>query len=84
MPVVLVFTMFDVIVSNIVHRNDYDDALAAASAKCDEFRDSLFGSVRTEIVSSNYFFLCIARKSRLTPSFVFSAAGVSHLHRTVG
>ena len=76
--------MFDVIVSNIVHRNDYDSAWAAASARCEEFRRSLFGSVRAEIVSSNYSFLGIARKSRLTPSFVASAADVSPFHRTDG
>jgi hypothetical protein len=83
-PVVLVFTMFDVIVSNIARHNDYESAQAAASAKCEEFRRSLFGNVRAEIVSSNYSFLCIACKSRLTPSFVFSAANVSHFHRTAG
>ena len=76
--------MFDVIVSNIVHRNDYDNAWAAASAKCEEFRRTLFGSVQAEIVSSNYSFLCIGRKSRLTPLFVFSAAEVSYFHRTAG
>ena len=76
--------MFDVIVSNIARRNDYETAWAAASAKCEEFRRSLFGSVRAEIVSSTYSFLCIARKSRLTPSFVFSAADVSQFHRKAG
>jgi hypothetical protein len=56
----------------IVGGNDYKSALATASTKCEELRRSLFGNARAEIVSSNYSFVCISRKGRITPS-LFSA-----------
>ena len=70
MPIVVVFTMFDIIVPNIAPRNDNDGALAAASTKCEEFRRTRFGNVRAEIASSNYPFVCITSVGRLMPCFV--------------
>ena len=56
-PLVLVFTMFDLIVpkvsSNTAGVNDYESARAMAHTKCEVHRRSLSGNVRAEIVSSN-------------------------------
>ena len=64
--------MVDVIVSNIARRNDYESAWAEASTKCEEFRRSLFGYVRAEIVSSNYSSFVLHVRVALRPR-LFSA-----------
>ena len=61
MPIVVIFTKFDLIVPNVSSgQNDYEERCL-----------SLVGNVSTEIVSSTYSFLCVAYyKSRLTPLFL--------------
>jgi hypothetical protein len=54
-PLVIVFTKFDLASSN---RNDYEE-------RC----RSLFGKVPAEIVSSIYSFVCVVYKGCLTPLF---------------
>ena len=58
-PLVIVFTKFDLFVSNVSStRNDYEE-------RC----RSLFGNVPAEIVSSIYYFVCVANKGFLTTVF---------------
>jgi hypothetical protein len=58
-PLVVVFTKFDLIVPNVsTNRDDYEE-------RC----RSLFGNVPANIVSSIYYFVCIAYKGCLTPLF---------------
>jgi hypothetical protein len=61
-PFVIVFTKFDLASSS---RNDYED-----SERC----LSLFENVPAEIVSSIYYFACVAYKDCLTPLFLARAA----------
>ena len=55
MPLVIVFTKVDLVSSS----HDYEGHCR-----------SLFRNVPTEIVSSIYYFVCIAQKGCLTPSFI--------------
>ena len=76
MPLVLVFTMFDLIVPNVLSNtagvNDYESARATAHTKCEVHRRSLSGHVRAEIVSSNYFFIVLHGRV-VSPLALFSA-----------
>ncbi len=55
MPLVIVFTKFDLVSSS----HDYESHCR-----------SLFRNVPAEIVSSIYYFVCTAQKGCLTPSFI--------------
>jgi hypothetical protein len=58
-PLVIVFTKFDLIVPNVsTSRNDYEECCR-----------SLFGKVPAGIVSSIYSFVCVSYKGCLTPLF---------------
>ena len=79
-PLVLVFTKFDLIVpkvsSNTPGGNDYRRVRAAHEGKC----RSLFGDVPAEIVSGDYSFVCLfLRKSCLTTWFVSAWPGFRDL-----
>ena len=78
MPLVIVFTMFDLIVPNVSsHSNEYESATATAYMAWEGHCRTLFGNVRAEIVSSNYSLVSVVQKGCLTPYSIFSAAEVS-------
>ena len=66
-PLVIVFTKFDLIVPNVSSRG-YEDESAGATTYESHCR-SLFENVPTNIVSSNYYFVSVAYKvSHLFPA----------------
>jgi hypothetical protein len=71
-PLVIVFTKFDEIVSDV----SLQDEIARMTYYEGVCR-SLFGNERTNIVSSNYSLVCVVEIGRLTPFFVFSTPEVS-------
>lgn len=55
--------MFDRIVSNVSsHGNEYERAMATAYMTWEERCRGLFENERAEIVSSNYFRMCVVQK----------------------
>ena len=73
MPLVIVFTMFDLIVTNVPsHGNEYEKARAAAYMT-QEGWCTLFGNVRAEIVSGNYSPVCLSRMRVISHLTLFSA-----------
>ena len=79
-PLVIVFTMFDLIVhDDPSHENEYEKARAAAYMTWEGRCCTLFGNVRGEIVSSNYSPVCVVQRGCLTPYSVFSAAKVGDM-----
>ena len=61
MPIVIVFTMFDMIIPNIPsHDDEYEKARATAHRMWEGHCRTLFGKVRAEIVSSNYSSVCLS------------------------
>ena len=70
-PLVIVFTMFDLIVhDDLSHGNEYEKARAMAYMTWEGRCRAVFGNVRAEIVSSNYSPVCVAQQGCLT---LFSA-----------
>jgi hypothetical protein len=73
-PLVVVFTMFDLIVCNVPsHGNDYEKAKATAYMTWEGRCRTLFGNVRTEIVSSNYSPVCVSCRRVVSHLILFSA-----------
>jgi hypothetical protein len=66
--------MFDLIVRNVPsHGNDYEKAKATAYMTWEGRCRTLFGNVRTEIVSSNYSPVCVSCRRVVSHLTLFSA-----------
>jgi hypothetical protein len=73
-PLVIVFTMFDLIVPNVPsHGNEYEKARATSYKTWEGRCRSLFGNVRAEIVSSNYSPICASCGRAVSHPTLFSA-----------
>lgn len=75
MPLVIVYTMFDLIDRNVPsHGNGYEKARATAYMAWDGHRRTLFGNVpvRAETVSSNYSPVCVSCKRVVSHLTLFS------------
>ena len=78
MPLVIAFTMFDLIVPNVSsHGNEYERAKATTYMTWEKHCRTLFGNVPAEIVSSNYSLVCVSCRRVVSPDSVFSPAEVS-------
>jgi len=72
-PLVIVFTMFDLIVPNVSpHGDEYERASTAAYMMWEGRCRTLFGNVRSEIVSSNYSPACVSRRVVVSHLTLFS------------
>jgi hypothetical protein len=58
-PLVIVFTMFDMVIAN-VSSHEYERAEATAYTTWEGYCRTLFDNVRAEIVSSNYSLICVS------------------------
>ena len=74
MPLVVVFTMFDLIVPNISsHGNEYERTKATGYMAWEGHCRTLFGNVRVEIVSSDYSPVCVLCRRVVSHLILFSA-----------
>lgn len=74
MPLVIVFTMFDLIVANVhSHGNEYEKARAAAYRTWEGRCRTLFGNVPAEIVSGNYSPVCLSCRRVVSHLTLYSA-----------
>jgi hypothetical protein len=73
-PLVIVFTMFDLIVPNVSSDdNEHERAKVTAYMTWEEHCRTLFGNVRAEIVSSNYYLVCVSCRGVVSHLTLFSA-----------
>jgi hypothetical protein len=73
-PLVIAFTMFDLIIANVPsHGNEYEKARAGAYMTCEGRCRTLFGNERAEIVSGNYSPVCLSCRRVVLHLTLYSA-----------